>query len=97
MDPNYTVGLWHISEALIAAGYTSLDEQAKALGIHRSTAWVIINRKYKLGRLSTKTTGRILSNTQTPPAVRILVQQYVAKRLERKLRRVSSLKSAVPG
>jgi hypothetical protein len=31
---NYSVGLQHISEALIASGYTTLDQQAKALGIH---------------------------------------------------------------
>jgi hypothetical protein len=29
-----------ISEALIASGYISLDEQAKALGVHRNTAWL---------------------------------------------------------
>lgn len=59
---NHTIGLQRISEALIASGHTSLDEQAKALGINRSTAWTIIKTKHKLGRLSTKTTKRILSN-----------------------------------
>ena len=32
-----------IREALIACGYTKLDQQAKALGINRSTAWTIFN------------------------------------------------------
>ena len=68
-----------ISEALIASGYTSLDEQAEALGLHRSTAWTIINRKHKLGRLCTKTIGRILTNPQTPAAVRAVVQQYAVQ------------------
>jgi len=80
MDPNYTVGLWHISEALIASGYTSLDQQAKALGIHRSTAWTIIKTKHKLGRLSTKTTKRILANPELPQSVRYVVDQYMAER-----------------
>ena len=44
----------HIADALVAAGYTSLDKQAKALGIHRATAWTIIKKKHKLGRLSTQ-------------------------------------------
>ena len=81
-----------ISEALIASGYTSLDKQAKALGVRRSTAWVIIKNKHKLGRLSAKTVYRILGNPQTPPAVRTIVQQYMIKRSKRKLRLGSPLK-----
>jgi hypothetical protein len=38
---HYTVGLQKISDALIACGFTKLDEQAKALGIRRSTAWIV--------------------------------------------------------
>ena len=77
---NLGIGLQHISMALIACGYTSLDQQAKALGIHRSTAWTIINTKHKLGRLSAKTTSRILANPQTPSPVRAVVLQYMAER-----------------
>jgi hypothetical protein len=77
---NYAISLQDISEALVACGYTSLDGQAKALGIHRSTAWTIIKTKHKLGRLSTKTTKRILANPVTPPAVRSIVQKYMAER-----------------
>lgn len=90
--PNDLIELGRISEALISSGYTSLDKQAKALGVHRSTAWVIIKNKHKLGRLSAKTVYRILGNPQTPPAVRTVVQQYMSKRSKRKLRLGSSLK-----
>jgi hypothetical protein len=76
----YAVKLHHISEALVASGYTTLDDQAKALGIHRSTAWTIIKTKHKLGRLSTKTTKRILANPATPASVRAIVQRYLAER-----------------
>ena len=91
--PLYSIELGRISQALISSGYTSLDEQAKALGVHRSTAWTIITGKHKVGRLSAKTIDRILSNPQTPPPVRMVIQQYVDKRFERKLRRLSSLKA----
>ncbi|MGA7534448.1 MAG: hypothetical protein WBW27_21455, partial [Pseudolabrys sp.] len=57
--------LQHISDALIASGYTTLDGQAKALGIHRATAWTIVKTTHKLGRLSAKTTKRILENPDT--------------------------------
>jgi hypothetical protein len=69
-----------ITEALIAAGYTSLDAQAKALGLSRSTTWVITKSKHKVGRLSGKTINRILTNPQTPAAVRTVVRQYAAQR-----------------
>ena len=71
-DPprNHTIELQRISEALIASGHTSLDEQAKALGINRSTAWTIIKPKHKLGRLSTKTTSAFSQiRTSHPPFV----------------------------
>jgi len=31
-----------IDTALISSGYTALDEQAKAFGLRRSTAWTLI-------------------------------------------------------
>jgi hypothetical protein len=74
------ISLQDISEVLIGCGYTKLDKQAKALGVDRSTAWTIVNVKHKLGRLSSKTTSRILENPETPPAVRNVVQQYLDER-----------------
>jgi hypothetical protein len=79
---NYAAGIQQIREALITSGYTKLDQQAKALGIHRATAWTILKGKHKLGRLNTPTVERILANPDTPPSVRALVQQYIAERLE---------------
>jgi len=86
---HYSVGLHDISDALISSGYTSLDEQAKALGLHRSTAWTIVKTKHKLGRLHTKTTARILANPNTPPSVRAVVQQYIAEHFD-SLERIKS-------
>jgi hypothetical protein len=88
---NYSVRLQHISEALIACGYTKLDQQSKALGIRRSTAWTIMKTKHKLGRLSTKTTNRILANPQLPLSVRSVVQRYMAERSDALARRAKQL------
>ena len=79
-NSDYATGLQDISEALIECGYTKLDKQAKALGVRRSTAWTIVNVKHKLGRLSSKTTARILANPHLPLSVRIVVQRYMAER-----------------
>lgn len=72
--------LQQIREALVQSGYTKLDQQAKALGVHRSTAWTIFKTRHKLGRLSAKTTQRILANPDTPPSVRSVIQKYLAER-----------------
>src|SRR5262249_38499701 len=94
--PVFSIELERISQALISSGYTSLDKQAKALGVSRSTAWTITKNKHKLGRLSARTINRILANPQTPASVRQVIQQYVVKRCagsrgKQKLRLISSL------
>ena len=66
-----------IVQALTSSGYTSLDEQAKALGLHRATAWTIVKNKHKLGRLSTKTIVRMIENPDTPPDVLAVIRKYV--------------------
>ena len=77
---NYSVGLINIADALIASGYTSLDQQAKALGLSRSTAWTIVHARHKVDRLSAKVSARMLKNPRLPPLVRAALQQYLAER-----------------
>jgi hypothetical protein len=69
-----------IADALVLSGYTSLDEQARVLGLNRSTAWTIIKNKHKAGRLSAKTLERIIANPDTPHRVRAAALKYVAER-----------------
>jgi hypothetical protein len=78
----FAITIQDIREALVTSGYSTLDEQAKALGVHRATAWTIIKNKHKLGRLSAKTTSRILKNPETPPLVRAVVLEYLSERTE---------------
>jgi len=83
----YTTDIQHITDALVAAGYTSLDKQAKALGLHRATAWTIVKSKHKLGRLNVETTERILANPHLPASVRTVVEQYRTERSVVRVRR----------
>jgi hypothetical protein len=62
-----------IASALIEAGYISLDTQAKALGLNRSTVWNIMKSKHKLGRLNSKTARCIWANPDTPASVRAII------------------------
>jgi LPS O-antigen subunit length determinant protein (WzzB/FepE family) len=68
-----------ITDALVASGYTSLDDQAKALGLHRATVWTIRKNQHKKGRLCTKTIERIMTNATTPPRVRAAVKEYISE------------------
>ncbi len=70
--------LQQIGAALIACGYTSLDAQAQALGISRSTAWTIVKSKHKVGRISVRVMIQMLSNPELPPRVREAVERYAA-------------------
>jgi len=63
----------HIAQALVVAECTSLDKQAKALGIHRATAWTIIRTKHKRDRLNTNITNRMLPNPELPPRERAVI------------------------
>jgi hypothetical protein len=63
-------------EALTSSGYMSLDDQATALGLPRSTVWTIRENKHKVGRLCAKTIERILANPDTPPRVLAALQEY---------------------
>ena len=76
----YATRIQHIADALVAEGCVALDKQAKALGVHRSTAWTIMRTKHKLDRLSLKTTNRMLASPELPRSVRIVVLRYVTER-----------------
>lgn len=77
-----TTQIQDIADALVAAGYTTLDKQARALGIHRATAWTIVKRKHKLGRLNSKTTQRILANPELPSSVRSVIEQCLPEQFD---------------
>jgi hypothetical protein len=74
--------LGRIADALREAGYTSLDAQAKALGLPRSTAYTIIKCQHKMGRLSKSVLAKMLSHSDLPKRVRAVLQEYASETLE---------------
>ncbi|MBK3665330.1 hypothetical protein JJE66_29375 [Bradyrhizobium diazoefficiens] len=71
-----------ITEALRTAGFESLDQQAGALGLSRSTTWSILSGQHKNSGLSTSTITRILSNEQVPKLVRKKLLEYVEEKAQ---------------
>jgi len=70
-----------IADALANVGYVTLDEQAKALGICRSTMWTLIKATHKTSGLSAHLIKRMLAAPQLPPPVREKINGYVCERL----------------
>jgi hypothetical protein len=68
--------LSRIAVLLREEGYTSLDAQAKALGLARSTAYTIIKCQHKQGRLSRRVLAKMLSHPGLPQRVRAVLQEY---------------------
>ena len=78
--PGRKIPIQLIADALIEDGYVSLDEQARALGLHRSTAWTIMKTKHKLGMLNNKTVRSILANRDTPSSVRVIIHTMLSRK-----------------
>jgi hypothetical protein len=65
-----------IGNALITTGFVSLDAQAKALGLPRSTAWTILSAEHKGTGISARIICRMLSSEPLPPLVRAKIIEY---------------------
>jgi hypothetical protein len=57
-------------EAVKSAGFLALDEQAKALGLPRSTAWTIRKASHKASGLSAPIINRMLAAPNQDPRIR---------------------------
>ena len=67
-----------IGDALVASGISSLDQQASALGLSRSTTWTILKANHKASGLSATVINRMLAVPQLPPLVRAVLVEYIA-------------------
>jgi hypothetical protein len=66
-----------IFSGLAAAGVVTLDEQAKILGLCRSTMWSLLRANHKASGLSSTVINRMWSAPHVPPQVRAKIREYV--------------------
>jgi len=78
--PGRKIPIQLLADALIKDGFHSLDEQAKALGLNRSTTWTIMKTKHKLGMLNNKTARSILAHPGTPASVRVIIHTILDRK-----------------
>ena len=70
-----------LSGALADAGFVTLDERAKVLGLCRSTTWTILKGSHKGSGLSATTINRALAAPNLPALVRAKILEYVDEKV----------------
>jgi predicted DNA-binding transcriptional regulator AlpA len=70
-----------LGDALTTAGFLTLDEQARALGLSRSTAWAVLKANHKTSGLAAGTINQMLSSPELPPRARGTILTYVDEKL----------------
>jgi hypothetical protein len=73
--------LKQIADELVHAGLVTLEQQAQALSLCRSTAWTVLTGRHKASGLSAAIINRMLSSPQLPPTARARVLEYIDERL----------------
>jgi hypothetical protein len=73
--------LRELRDALTATGFCSIDQQAKVLGVPRSTSWTILHACHKQSGLSPAVVNRMLSTPDLPPTVRTHLLEYVDEKI----------------
>jgi hypothetical protein len=69
-----------LGDALITAGFATLDKQAQAIGLGRSTTWTILKGNHKTSGLSATVINRMLAAPQLPPLVRLKILEYIEEK-----------------
>jgi len=70
-----------ISEALVVSGLVTLDQQAPALGLSRSTAWTVLRGKHKASGLSASVISQMLNAPRLPLLVRGKIFEYIEEKI----------------
>ena len=70
-----------LAKAVESAGFLTLDEQARALGVPRSTAWTIRRASHKASGLTASIINRMLGAPQLPPLARSKIVEYVEEKV----------------
>jgi hypothetical protein len=69
-----------LRQALIDAGFVSLDQQAAALCLSRSTTWAVLKGNHKCSGLRAGLIARMWRAPNLPPAAKSVLAEYVFER-----------------
>src|SRR5437762_2811307 len=80
MKAHHSFTIQKIGDALVKEGLVTLDQQAQALGLSRSTTWYILRANHKKSGLSAAILNRMLKAPRLPGSVRARVLEYVEEK-----------------
>ena len=80
MKARQSAKIRELGQVLIDVGLRSLDDQANALGLPRSTAWTILKTCHKSYGLSAAVIERMLRSSKLPPRARAILVEYVEEK-----------------
>ncbi len=82
MKARQRIKIQEIRSALARTGFLTLDEQAKVLGLPRSTAWSVLKPNHKSSGLSAGTINRMLMSPWLPTPVRQKIFEYAKEKID---------------
>ena len=77
MKARQSAKIRELGQVLTDVGLRSLDDQANALGLPRSTAWTILKTCHKSYGLSAAVIERMLRSSKLPPRARAILVEYM--------------------
>ena len=77
MKARQSAKLRELRQALMDAGFVTLDKQAAALGLSRSTTWTVMSGSHKCSGVSAEIITRMLNSPHLPPSARTVLLEYV--------------------
>jgi predicted DNA-binding transcriptional regulator AlpA len=80
MKANQSARIREFAQALAAAGIVALDDQARVLGLSRSTTWTIMNAAHKTTGISASILDRMLASPNLPQPLRAKIIEYVEEK-----------------
>jgi hypothetical protein len=81
MKARQAAKIGELGHALLDAGFLTLDEQSKALGLARSTTWTILRASHKSSGLSAAIIKRMLLSPKLPLLARWKILEYTMDKL----------------
>lgn len=73
--------LGELKTVLLDCGFTTLAQQAAALGLCRSSAWKLLKSDHKHSGLSAALVKRMLASRDLPHEARMIIDAYVQEKL----------------
>ena len=73
--------IYEIRSALESSGFKTLDRQADALGLRRSTTWNLLSGRHKQSGMRADVINAILNCPKLPDPVRLVIEDYVQRKL----------------